>query len=155
MLTSRHLITSAVGVALLSLAAGCASTLPASPSNPELHGATQRTDVAARFGIAESAVKKRLKLSRVSPNVLGAYRDGELTLDQVQAFAVTDDHAAQERVLSDLSRHFGDPDDIRRALTSDPGSPLLNELMATTWQQEIDLYRDVGANSTVATRRKL
>jgi hypothetical protein len=45
--------------------------------------------------------------------------------------------------------------DIRRALTSNPGSPLLNELMATTWQQEIDLYRDVGANSTVATRRKL
>jgi hypothetical protein len=45
--------------------------------------------------------------------------------------------------------------DIRRALTSDPGSPLLNELMATTWQQEIDLYRDVGANATVATRRKL
>jgi hypothetical protein len=45
--------------------------------------------------------------------------------------------------------------DIRRALTSDPGSALLNELMATTWQQEIDLYRDVGANSAVATRRKL
>ncbi|HEY6456379.1 MAG TPA: hypothetical protein VIY90_13990 [Steroidobacteraceae bacterium] len=45
--------------------------------------------------------------------------------------------------------------DIRRALTSDPGSALLNELMATTWQQEIDLYRDVGANSTLATRRKL
>lgn len=45
--------------------------------------------------------------------------------------------------------------DIRRALTADPGSPLLNELMATTWQQEIDLYRDVGANATVATRRKL
>ncbi len=45
--------------------------------------------------------------------------------------------------------------DIRRALTSDPGSALLNELMATTWQQEIDLYRDVDADATVATRRKL
>jgi hypothetical protein len=45
--------------------------------------------------------------------------------------------------------------DIRRALASDPGSPLLNELMTTTWQQEIDLYRDVAANSTVATRRNL
>jgi hypothetical protein len=33
--------------------------------------------------------------------------------------------------------------DIRRALASDPGSPLLNELMATTWQQEIDLWRNL------------
>ncbi len=45
--------------------------------------------------------------------------------------------------------------DIRRALATDPGSRLLNELMATTWQQEIDLYRDVAANSTVAIRRNL
>jgi hypothetical protein len=46
-------------------------------------------------------------------------------------------------------------EDIRRALASDPGSPLLNELMTTTWQQEIDLYRDVAGSSTVATRRNL
>lgn len=45
--------------------------------------------------------------------------------------------------------------DIRRALASDPGSPLLNELMTTTWHQEIDLYRDVAANATAATRRNL
>jgi hypothetical protein len=38
--------------------------------------------------------------------------------------------------------------DIRHALASDPGSPLLNELMTTTWQQQIDLYRDVAANPT-------
>jgi hypothetical protein len=45
--------------------------------------------------------------------------------------------------------------DIRRALASDPGSPLLNELMTTAWQQEIDLYREVAANATAATRRNL
>ena len=45
--------------------------------------------------------------------------------------------------------------DIRRALTSDPGSPLLNELMATTWQQEMDLYRDVGTIPASSTRRTL
>jgi hypothetical protein len=33
--------------------------------------------------------------------------------------------------------------DIRRALTSDPGNPLLNELMAATWQQEMDLWRNL------------
>ena len=45
--------------------------------------------------------------------------------------------------------------DIRRALIADPGSPLLNDLMATTWQQEIDLYSDVAANAAVASRRNL
>jgi hypothetical protein len=33
--------------------------------------------------------------------------------------------------------------DIRRALASDPGNPLLNELMATTWQQELNLWRNL------------
>ena len=45
--------------------------------------------------------------------------------------------------------------DIRHALASDPGSPLLNELLTTTWQQQIDLYRDVAANPTVVTGSKL
>lgn len=76
-------------------------------------------DVAARFGISELAVKKRLKLARVSPIVFEAYRAGNLTLDQVQAFAVSDDHAAQDRVLGELSGRNSDPDDIRGALTCD------------------------------------
>ena len=75
-------------------------------------------DIAARFGMAEKAVKQRLKLARVSPTVFEAYRAGELTLEQVQAFAVSDDHAAQERVFGELS-HVNDPDDIRSALTED------------------------------------
>ena len=77
------------------------------------------TDIAARFGLNETAVKKRLRLARVSPNVFDAYRRGELTLEQVQAFAVSDDHAAQDRVLGELSRRPSDPEDIRDALTCD------------------------------------
>ncbi len=77
-------------------------------------------DVAARFGVSETVVKLRLKLGRVSPSVLDAYRGGELTLDQVQAFTVSDDHAAQERVLAELSGYASfDADDIRGALTRD------------------------------------
>jgi ParB family chromosome partitioning protein len=75
-------------------------------------------DIAARFGISETAVRQRLKLARVSPTVFEAYREGELTLEQVQAFTVSDDHAAQERVFSDLA-DWSDADDIRRALTQD------------------------------------
>jgi len=82
-----------------------------------IDGGSTPADIAARFGISEVAVKKRLKLARVSPVVFEAYRSGDLTLEQVQAFAVSDDHAAQERTLSDLEPWSDDPDDIRRALT--------------------------------------
>jgi len=76
-------------------------------------------DVAARFGLSEIAVKQRLKLARVSPNILQAYRAGELTLQQVQAFAISDDHEAQERVHSELPDWINDADAIRDALTQD------------------------------------
>jgi ParB family chromosome partitioning protein len=84
-----------------------------------IDGGSTPADIAARFGISEVAVKKRLKLARVSPVVFEAYRSGNLTLEQVQAFAVSEDHSAQERILSDLEPWSDDPDDIRRALTQD------------------------------------
>ena len=71
------------------------------------------TEVAARFSIAESVVTKRLKLGRLSPVILAAYRGGDIGLEQAQAFAVSDDHAEQERVLESLLRRArlsgGDP----------------------------------------------
>lgn len=76
-------------------------------------------DIAARFGITEVSVKKRLKLARVSPVVFEAYRNGDLTLEQVQAFAISDDTEAQERIFSELKQWSDDPDHIRRALTQD------------------------------------
>jgi ParB family transcriptional regulator, chromosome partitioning protein len=74
-------------------------------------------DIAARFGISEAVVKQRLRLARVSPTILSAYREGTLTLDQVQAFSVSDDHAAQDRVLEELPDWNDEPDAIRSALT--------------------------------------
>lgn len=74
-------------------------------------------DVAARFGVTEAVVSKRLKLARVSPVVIDTYRAGKLDLEQVMAFAISDDHKAQEKVLKAL-RNIGDePRDTRRALT--------------------------------------
>jgi ParB family transcriptional regulator, chromosome partitioning protein len=74
-------------------------------------------DVAARFGVTEAVVSKRLKLARVSPVILAAYRDGKLDLEQVMAFAITDDHKAQEKLLKTLRNMDDDPRSIRRALT--------------------------------------
>jgi ParB family chromosome partitioning protein len=74
-------------------------------------------DIAARFGLSETAVRQRLKLARVSPAVFNAYKEGTLTLEQVQAFTVSDDHAAQDNVLENLSEYNDEPDTIRDALT--------------------------------------
>lgn len=73
-------------------------------------------DIAARFGILETVVKQRLKLARVSSKVFKAYREGKLTLEQVQAFTVSDDHAAQNAVFKNGNLS---PRDIRSALTQD------------------------------------
>lgn len=73
-------------------------------------------EIAARFGVTASVVKQRLKLAAVSPKLMATYRKGELSLDQLMAFALTDDHARQEEVWGSLSWNKG-PDVIRRRLT--------------------------------------
>lgn len=59
-------------------------------------------DTAARFGVTPAVVRQRLKLGAVSPKLMAAYREGELSLEQLSAFAITDDHAKQERVWDEL-----------------------------------------------------
>ena len=73
-------------------------------------------EIAARFGVTPHVVKQRMRLGAVSPKLLQVYRDGELTLDQLMAFAITDDHARQEHVYENLS-YNRDPSIIRRDLT--------------------------------------
>lgn len=74
-------------------------------------------DIAARFGVTETVVLKRLKLARVSQVILAAYRKGDLTMEQVMAFAVSDDHEAQERLFENLPPWNADPEAIRDTLT--------------------------------------
>ncbi|RTM03401.1 MAG: chromosome partitioning protein ParB [Hyphomicrobiales bacterium] len=73
-------------------------------------------EIAARFGVTAHVVKQRLRLGAVSPKLMQVYRDGGLTLDQLMAFAITDDHARQEHVYENLS-YNRDPSIIRRDLT--------------------------------------
>ncbi|ODR90059.1 ParB/RepB/Spo0J family partition protein [Sinorhizobium alkalisoli] len=73
-------------------------------------------EIAARFGVTAHVVKQRMRLGAVSPKLLQVYREGELTLDQLMAFAITDDHARQEHVYENLS-YNRDPSIIRRDLT--------------------------------------
>lgn len=74
-------------------------------------------EIAARFGKSAHVVMQRLRLGAVSPKLIQVYRDGGLTMDQLQAFAITDDHARQEQVYENLS-YNKEPWIIRRDLTA-------------------------------------
>ena len=73
-------------------------------------------EIAARFGVTERAVKQRLKLGAVSPVLMAQYREGLLNLEQLTAFALTDDHGRQEQVWRDIGWNKS-AEMIRRLLT--------------------------------------
>jgi len=75
------------------------------------------SDIAARFGTNEKLVKQRLKLGKVSPILMQAYKDEKVTLDILMAFTVTEDHAKQEAVLeSVLQRAYVSAGNIKEEL---------------------------------------
>ena len=77
--------------------------------------------IAARFGISERTVEKRLRLGNAAPVLLEAYRAGEIDLDTLMAFAVTTDRARQSVVWETVSQQGYRPGawQIRRRLTED------------------------------------
>ncbi len=77
--------------------------------------------IAARFGVSERTVEKRLRLGNAAPVLLEAYRAGEIDLDTLMAFAVTTDHARQNAVWAAVSQQGYRPGawQIKRLLTED------------------------------------
>lgn len=73
--------------------------------------------VAGRFGVSVLTVERRLKLARLAPRFLAMYRADEIEPDQLQALALTEDHAAQEAVWEGLPAYDHDAWTIRRMLT--------------------------------------
>lgn len=73
-------------------------------------------DIAARFGVTATVVKQRLKLGAVSPKLMKLYRDGEMNLEQLSAFAISDDHDKQVRVWNELPSFHRDRESILEAL---------------------------------------
>lgn len=74
-------------------------------------------DIAARFGVTAAVVRQRLKLGAVSPKLIALYRRAEMNLDQLSAFAITEDHEKQERVWRELPRFQRSREAILRALS--------------------------------------
>ena len=74
--------------------------------------------IAAAFGVTAAVVKQRLRLANASPLLLKAYEDDEITLDQLMAFCLIDDHKRQDDVFTAIQSHWNKgPDTIRRLLT--------------------------------------
>ena len=75
--------------------------------------------IAARFGVSERTVEKRLRLGNAAPVLLEAYRAGEIDLDTLMAFAVTTDQARQSAVWAAVSQQGYRPGawQIKRLLT--------------------------------------
>ncbi|HDP3545735.1 TPA: ParB/RepB/Spo0J family partition protein [Pseudomonas aeruginosa] len=82
-------------------------------------------DIAADFSVSPLVVQRRLKLANVSPRLLADYRAEAVTLDQLMALAITDDHAAQEAAYYDAPTWQRQPSALRDRLT----------------EREIDAYR--------------
>jgi ParB family chromosome partitioning protein len=75
-------------------------------------------DIAARFFVAPTVVKQRLRLAAVSPKLLDVYAEDAMTLEQLMAFTVSGDHERQEKVWESLARSYNkEPYTIRRLLT--------------------------------------
>ena len=60
-------------------------------------------EIAARFFVNPTVVKQRLKLAAVSDKLLDVYAEDGMTLEQLMAFTVTNDHARQEQVWESLA----------------------------------------------------
>jgi len=81
-------------------------------------------DIAADFGVTPLVVQRRLKLANVSPRLMVDYRADAVTLDQLTALAITDDHAAQEAAFYDAPDWQRSPSALRERLTERESRPI-------------------------------
>lgn len=98
-------------------------------------------EVARRFGTTVRHVEQRMRLAAVSPALVKAYRAGEMTLDQLTAFTVTDDHARQEQVWNTVFVRESTGQGIRRALLLSEHVPVSDKLARFV---ELEAYEQAG-----------
>lgn len=85
-----------------------------------VQGGTDIETVAATFMVTPAVVKQRLKLASVSPRLHEVYAEDGMSLEQLMAFSVSEDHARQEQVWELLQTSYNkQPYFIRSKLTED------------------------------------
>jgi ParB family chromosome partitioning protein len=100
-------------------------------------------DVAVAFGVSLLTVQRRLKLAAVSPKLLALYREdeGKINLDQLMALAISDHHAAQERVWFEAHEWDRTPAALKRRLTAGEVEAAGNALVRFVG---VDVYEAAG-----------
>lgn len=73
--------------------------------------------IAALFSVSPLTVKRRMKLANVSPKLLALLREDAITLDQLAALALADDHETQEHIWFDANEWQRQPNYLRQAIT--------------------------------------
>ncbi|MBY4865136.1 ParB/Srx family N-terminal domain-containing protein [Burkholderia anthina] len=73
--------------------------------------------IAALFSASPLTVKRRMKLANVSPKLLTLLREDTITLDQLAALALADDHETQEHTWFDANEWQRQPNYLRQAIT--------------------------------------
>ena len=75
-------------------------------------------EIAAAFFVPVNVVKQRLRLATVSPALYDVYADDGMTLEQLMAFTVSEDHERQTQVWEAIKDAWSkEPYQIRRMLT--------------------------------------
>ena len=98
--------------------------------------------IAARFGVSERLVEQRIRLGGAAPELLDAYRAGEMDLETLMAFAVTTDLERQRAVWAQVSalNYRPTPWSVKRMLTEErvPASAALARYVG------VDAYEAAG-----------
>ncbi len=113
--------------------------------------------VAAHFGVSVAVVQRRLKLANVAPALITLYREGVMSLEQLMALTVSDDHAAQQEVWHKRPAYQRTPALLRGALLGeasiDSDSPVAefvgrDAYLAAGGSEQVDLFSEHGAHWT-------
>ena len=93
-----------------------------------IEGGMTIEDVAKRFGTSKRHVKQRLRLGKVAPELLDAYRAGDISLDIVTAFTLGADHQAQRAVWKQLKDNSYIQSHTVKRLLTEKAVPLDSDL---------------------------
>ena len=137
--------------------------------------------IAARFGVSERIVEQRLRLGNVAPELLDAYRAGEMDLEALKGFSMTTDQDRQRKIWKQMAAESCRPTawNIRRMLTEErvssdsslarfvgvdeyvaAGGPVMQDLFAEEdesgeWFEDPVLLRDLAMKKLTAAADEL
>ena len=131
-----------------------------------LAGAGKSTeDIAQEFGVTPLVVEQRLRLANVAPSLFEEFRRDKISLKQMMVFALTDDHALQEKVWKNAREHWQrEPSRLREHLTkgeinigTDPAARLVGPkaLEAVGIVIRRDLFSDKGEGYVTGARAQI